>query len=117
MADYLDRLHHVAIQVEDIQESVKWYTNNFSCEVEYHDNTWAMIQFENTCLALTTKNEHPSHFAIEARDITEYQHLGDIDKHRDDTKFIYVNDPSHNTVEIISEEDDDELFILYDDEE
>ena len=61
MADYLDRLHHVAIQVEDIQESVKWYTNNFSCEVEYHDNTWAMIQFENTCLALTTKNEHPSH--------------------------------------------------------
>ena len=48
----MDKIHHVAIQVQDISESVEWYKNNFDVKVSYQDETWAMIDFENTSLAL-----------------------------------------------------------------
>ena len=48
----MDKIHHIAIQVENIARSVEWYKKNFKVEVSYQDETWAMIDFENTSLAL-----------------------------------------------------------------
>ena len=63
---YMDKIHHLAIQVEDIGKSVDWYKKNFDIQVSYQDETWAMIDFENTSLALVIPEQHPFHFAIES---------------------------------------------------
>ena len=59
----LDHIHHVAIPVPDIPKALEWYTSRFNCRVEYVDETWALLEFANSKLALVLPKEHPSHFA------------------------------------------------------
>ena len=40
----LDILHHTAIQVKDISKAVKCYQERFSVEIEYQDESWAMLK-------------------------------------------------------------------------
>ena len=94
----MDKIHHIAIQVADISESVEWYKKNFEVEVSYQDETWAMIDFENTSLALVMPEEHPFHFAIESKQAEIY---GDLKKHRDGTASVYIRDIDGNNVEMI----------------
>ena len=54
----MDRIDHIAVQTESINDSVKWYKKMFSCEVEYEDDSWALLKFENTKLALVVPNQH-----------------------------------------------------------
>lgn len=37
----LDSVDHVAIPVSNIESTVTWYKERFSCTVEYQDDTWA----------------------------------------------------------------------------
>ena len=62
------KIDHIAIQVDDIRESVKWYRNKFKCEVIYEDDTWAFLQYENIKMALVVEDEHPYHIAFETDD-------------------------------------------------
>ena len=94
----MDKIHHIAIQVEDISKSVEWYKKNFEVVVSYQDETWAMIDFENTSLALVMPEEHPFHFAIESKQAEIY---GDLTKHRDGTASVYICDIDGNNVEMI----------------
>ena len=94
----MDKIHHIAIQVEDISKSVEWYKKNFEVEVSYQDETWAMIDFENTSLALVMPEEHPFHFAIESEEAENY---GELTKHRDGTASVYIRDIDGNNVEMI----------------
>jgi len=94
----MDKLHHVAIQVDDIDAGVKWYQQNFNVEVAYHDDTWALLKFSNISLALVIPDQHPPHFAIENPDAARF---GELTEHRDGTKSIYIKDPFGNSVEII----------------
>ena len=94
----MDKIHHIAIQVEDISKSVEWYKKNFEEEVSYQDETWAMIDFENTSLALVMPEVHPFHFAIESEEAENY---GELTKHRDGTASIYIRDIDGNNVEMI----------------
>ena len=48
----LDHIHHIAIPVPNIAKALEWYTSRFNCEVEYVDETWALLEFANTKLAL-----------------------------------------------------------------
>ena len=43
----MDTIDHIAIQVPDINQAVKSYTDKFDCEVIYIDTTWAMLKFDN----------------------------------------------------------------------
>ncbi|UJF18344.1 VOC family protein [Vibrio sp. SS-MA-C1-2] len=94
----LDTLHHTAIQVENIAESVTWYTENFNCDVTYQDGSWALLQFENTALALVLPSQHPYHFAIIKENIDKY---GQAKTHRDQTRSVYIQDKDHNYIEIL----------------
>ena len=94
----MDKIHHIAIQVEDIARSVEWYKNNYEVKVSYQDETWAMIDFANTSLALVLPEQHPSHFAIEIEDASVF---GDLTKHRDGTASIYIKDLDGNNLEMI----------------
>ena len=43
----LNTIDHLAITVDDINKSVSWYLENYTCEVIYADDTWAFLQFKN----------------------------------------------------------------------
>ena len=100
----MDKIHHIAIQVQDISKSVEWYKNNFDVKVSYQDETWAMIDFENTSLALVKPEDHPFHFAIENEEAENY---GELTKHRDGTASVYIRDIDGNNVEMLKLKDNE----------
>jgi catechol 2,3-dioxygenase-like lactoylglutathione lyase family enzyme len=95
----LDTLHHTAIRVKDVKETVAWYTRRFRCKVEYQDATWAMLAFENVRLAFVIAGQHPPHIAI----LGDPSAFGEPTIHRDGTSSVYVKDPNGNNVEIMAE--------------
>ena len=93
-----DILHHIAIQVKDIQRAVEWYTEKFKVKVSYQDDTWAMLQFKNINLALVLPEQHPPHIAIESPDAGQF---GTLTKHRDGTESVYITDSEDNALEVM----------------
>jgi catechol 2,3-dioxygenase-like lactoylglutathione lyase family enzyme len=94
----LDTMHHVAVSVSNVKETVDWYTKHFDCKVNYQDETWALVEFANISLAFVLPNQHPPHFAV-LGDPSEY---GEPNKHRDGTRSVYLQDPAGNNVEILA---------------
>lgn len=94
----LDVLHHVAVQVDDIEQAAKWYRDRFRCELEYLDATWAMLRFANMRIALVLPGQHPPHVAVALPDAAAF---GEVREHRDGTRFVYTEDPWGNTVEVL----------------
>ena len=95
---HLDELHHVAIQVQDIERAVAWYCDQFRCEISWQDNTWALLRFANTSLALVLPGEHPPHLAFSMEDAERH---GTLQPHRDGTRSIYIKDSEGNTIECL----------------
>tara|TARA_B100000073_G_C23485579_1_gene473413 strand:- start:125 stop:412 length:288 start_codon:yes stop_codon:yes gene_type:complete len=93
------KMDHVAIQVDDVRESVDWYVERFGCSIIYCDHTWALLQFDNIKLALVVEDEHPFHIAFETDDYL----LGGT-RHRDGSYSVYVDDPTGNKIEVINYE-------------
>ena len=98
----LDTIDHVAIPVLNIRKGISYYRKNFKCEVLYEDKSWALLQFENTKLALVLPFEHPQHFAVIDDD------LNGVDVHRDGSRFTYVHDGQGNMIEKITYKDIEE---------
>jgi catechol 2,3-dioxygenase-like lactoylglutathione lyase family enzyme len=94
----LHAIHHVAIPAVDIATAVEWYTSRFSCKVEWQDESWALLAFENIKLALVTPGKHPVHIAFEHEDAASF---GELEPHRDGTSSVYIEDAAGNAVEII----------------
>ena len=46
----MDKIDHIAIQTTSIKDSVLWYKKMFKCEIEYEDDSWALIKFDNTII-------------------------------------------------------------------
>lgn len=98
-------LDHVAIPTPDIAAGVKFYVEHFHATVLYADATWAFLRIGQGKLALVTPSQHPPHVALRV-DLPALQAAAakagkPIDKHRDGTQGIYVNDPAGNVVELI----------------
>ena len=91
-------LHHVAIEVWDLSAAVTWYRDHFDIDILYQDETWALLGFANTALALVTPGEHPPHIAVEHPVAAS---CGQLVKHRDGTQSTYLRDPDGNAVEIM----------------
>ena len=96
--NHLDTLHHAALRVKNVKETVEWYTKRFRCNVEYQDATWAMLAFENVRLAFVIAEQHPPHIAI----LGDPAAFGEPKVHRDGTSSVYVNDPNGNNVEVMA---------------
>jgi len=94
----LDKIHHIAIQVDDIAQAVAWYQQNFNINVKYEDDTWAMLEFDNIKLALVVPYQHPYHFAVSRKDARSF---GELKTHRDHTQSTHIKDPSGNVVEVM----------------
>ncbi len=96
----LDTIHHVAIPVPNVAQAVEWYTSRFNCCVDYLDDTWALLAFANTKLALVLPHEHPSHFALTRPDANKF---GDLVTHRDGLHSVYITDAFGNSIEVLEE--------------
>ncbi|MBV9470670.1 MAG: VOC family protein [Abitibacteriaceae bacterium] len=98
-------LDHVAIQTLDIAGSVAFYVEHFEAELLYQDTTWAFLRLGQGKLALVTPTQHPPHVALrvdEAALARAAERVGKpIDRHRDGTTSIYVNDAQGNVIELI----------------
>ena len=96
---------HVAVPSSDIGLSVEWYRSRLGARVLYQDKTWAFLEVGGQKLALVTPTQHPPHVAVKVseQELTEAARLAgvEVDRHRDGTKGIYVNDPFGNAVELI----------------
>ena len=94
----MEKLHHIALPVIDIDRAVAWYQKNFDIETVYADESWALMAFENVALALVLPDHHPTHIAVERDDAESF---GALTSHRDGSKSIYVDDPWGNAIEIV----------------
>jgi catechol 2,3-dioxygenase-like lactoylglutathione lyase family enzyme len=92
-----DKIHHVAIAVDDIAVAVSWYREHFRCSIDYQDETWALLGFENVKLALVIPEQHPPHLGVSHPDAERF---GALTTHRDGSKSTYVSDPAGNAVEV-----------------
>ena len=61
----MDKIDHIALQVNDIKESVEYYTSNYDCSIIFKDDYWAFLQFDNIKLALIIEDQHPHHIGSE----------------------------------------------------
>lgn len=97
-APKLDNLHHVAVAVSNVRETVQWYTRHFDCRVSYQDETWAIVQFANISLAFVLPEQHPPHIAV----LGTPESYGMPEQHRDGTRSVYIKDPAGNNIEILA---------------
>ncbi len=97
MSKNLNNIDHVAVQVSDVSNALVYYAERFECEVTYQDTTWALIKFENINLALVTKDQHPYHFAVVDKNLSNEN----IKYHRDGIGYIYTKDLDGNFIEIL----------------
>ncbi len=98
-------MDHVAVPTPDIAAGVKFYVEHFNATVLYADATWAFLRIGQGKLALVTPSQHPPHVALRV-DLPSLEAAAKkagkpIDKHRDGTQGIYVNDPAGNVLELI----------------
>ena len=98
-------MDHVALPSEDIPGAVTYYVENFGAEVLYQDIAWAVVRVGQGKLALITPTQHPAHVALRvdlpALEAAARKAGKNIDKHRDGTQGIYLDDPGGNVVELI----------------
>lgn len=94
----LDTLHHLAITVSELQETLDWYSKQFRYTIKYQGETWALVEFANISLAFVIAEQHPPHFAV----IGDPAAFGEPQQHRDGTRSVYLKDPSGNKVEILA---------------
>lgn len=97
----LTKIDHIAIQVQDgnLAATVDFYLQKFDCKIEYQDETWALLAFQNIKLAFVIPAQHPPHMAIVS---PEAESFGALKTHRDGTRSVYVDDPSGNKLEIMA---------------
>jgi catechol 2,3-dioxygenase-like lactoylglutathione lyase family enzyme len=98
-------MDHVAVPTHDVPGSVQFYVENFGAQVLYQDNTWAFLRLGQGKLALVTPSQHPPHVALRVDEST-LAHAAEragkpIDRHRDGTTGIYVDDEQGNIIELI----------------
>ena len=94
----LTHVDHIAIESNNIANSVAWYKDNFRCKVKHQDNTWALLSFENIQIALVTPGQHPPHFAVVDKTVATKHNKK---THRDGIHYIYEKDPDNNVIEKI----------------
>lgn len=94
----LTYIDHIAVKSEDIKASVDWYIKKFNCQIKHQDETWALLSFDNISIALVTPGEHPPHFAVIDKSISDKKNLK---THRDGISYVYESDPDENVIELL----------------
>ena len=95
-------IDHIAILVEDLDTSQRWYEKNCGAQIIFEDQKYKRMKMNNTTIALIDKNHYEhAHFGILVGCVKEFPKNGEIVTHRDGTTGCYVKDPDGNVVEFI----------------
>jgi hypothetical protein len=98
------KFDHVAINVVNIDDSIKWYLGELGGEILYQDETWGLISTSGVNIAFTLKSQHPPHICFEI-DVHQKNRLElkghKFKKHRDGSFSTYVKDINNNYVEYL----------------
>lgn len=97
----LDRVHHIALPVADLESSVAWYTTSFHCEVIHRDRTQAILRFDNVRLVLVLPSQQRFHVAYTHQNAAEY---GQLKNQAGGIRSTFVADPTGNQVELVATE-------------
>lgn len=99
------KMHHIAITVQNIKESIDWYTENLNAEVLFEDKTWGLVSVNGFKIAFVFKDMHPPHLCFEideeTKDELSLKYEKEFKAHRDGSEYIYVPDISGNTIEFL----------------
>lgn len=113
---HFERMGHVAIQVADIERSVKFYRDILGLKLGWKmEKDWTILTCGPDDLALIRKGpdvHHPPHFGLRVGSAQAvdraYAELKDkvkitkaIQDHRDQSRSFYFEDPDGNQVEVI----------------
>jgi catechol 2,3-dioxygenase-like lactoylglutathione lyase family enzyme len=93
----LDRIHHVAINVADVDQAVKWYQSSFNCGLLFKNNVAASLEFENLRLTLVLPSQQPPHLCFLREDASAF---GELLLQPDGVKSTFLADPTGNLVEL-----------------
>lgn len=98
---------HIAQQVPDVPAALAWLRATVpGCEVQYQDETWALVEAAGVRIALVRPEQHPGHLAwrVSAAELKALARRFDqpIKSHRDGSESFYVTGPGEMTIEIIA---------------
>ena len=96
---------HIAIRVDNLEESEAWYCAKLGAEVVFSDHKYKRLKVDNTYIALISKKHYPwPHVAFlveEKEDLPTTDDGAIITHHRNGTIGAYLKDPSGNYIEYI----------------
>lgn len=94
---------HVALQSNDINNSINWYVEKWNAEILYQDKTWGLIQVGKMKIAFVTPSQHPAHVCFEIDEAFIAEKLKDktFKGHRDGSSSCYIRDPDGNFLEFL----------------
>jgi len=98
------KFDHIAINVENIDKSIKWYLGELGGDIKYQDESWGLISSGGVNIAFTLKSQHPPHicFEIDASQKNRLELNGHkFKKHRDGSLSTYLKDVDNNYVEYL----------------
>ena len=94
---------HVALLVNDLEVSEKWYLDALSGEITHRQENYVRLKVQNTNIALLDKSCATSkpHIGILCSNFCDLPKIGTKVSHRDGTTGVYLQDPDGNTIEFI----------------
>tara|TARA_R100000315_G_C5146494_1_gene83787 strand:+ start:220 stop:555 length:336 start_codon:yes stop_codon:yes gene_type:complete len=94
---------HIAILVENLDVSQKWYEETCGAELVFEDHKYKRMALDNVTIALIDKKHYKyAHIGIPVKNYGDLpSDKGEMVHHRDGTTGCYVKDPDGNVVEFI----------------
>jgi hypothetical protein len=93
---------HIALLVDDLDESQKWYEENAEAVCVFNDKFYKRMKVSNTIIALISKHRYEhGHVGILVDCLENLPKNGKRVEHRDGTIGVYVFDNSGHCVEFI----------------
>ena len=94
---------HIAVLVNDLKLSEKWYLEALGGEVTHRQDNYIRLKLENVNIALLDKKIDTSkpHIGIICNKLEDLPECGAKISHRDGTTGVYLQDLDGNTIEFI----------------
>lgn len=97
--DLKSEIDHFVILVNDLEQSIHWYTTSFGCELIHRDKRLAILDFKNIKVVLSLPGEQRTHVAVIKDDAASF---GEITEQNDLCFSTFISDPSGNPIELVA---------------